>query len=272
MTPLCPVSADIPPETVATYYAPTQMELFDQLHLHLSTSMSVDKESLVLVSATGKLLRYEDYYPGRDFDGGEDTIPPRIMENMFDLVDFVPDGSSIITSDHNRGSLSMAYEFLLGELMVAPPDVDHDTLTEARTYLQELVTDIASPSNDSIPRLSLYLMYKNKYYQKKLEIEDQIDYQRRRLPGLRFSQWYERNGIILENEVKHAYYEWDVYGSKNDTEAWLDILNLQDHSKPLSEARSLLFATTRVSKYRDEKMYFPVEFFPSHWFYLLRNR
>ncbi len=257
---------------MAAYYAPIQMELFDQLRLHMSSSTSVLDDNLVLVTASGKILKYEDYYPGRNFDGGEDTIPPHVMESMFDLVDIIPDGSSVVADDHTRDSLSMTYKYLQEELMEAPPDGDHDSLTEARSHLQELVTDIAGKTNRTLPRLSLYLLYKNSYYQKKLDVENQIEYQQRRLPGLRFSQWYERNGAILENEVKHAYYEWDVYGSKNETEAWLEVLNLQDHSKPLNEARSLLFATTRTSRYKDEKLYFPIEFYPNYWFDILRNK
>ncbi len=266
--------SDISPESVAAYYAPLQMELFSQLYQHISSSTTKADESLALVAASGKILKHEDYYPGRYYDGGEDTIPPRIMENMFDLVDIIPNADSVVTAenDPSRASLSMTYEYLVRELKVAPPDVDHNTLTEARAHLQELVSDIAAENNTTLPRLSLYLLYKNKYYLKKLEIENQIDNQRRRLPGLRFSQWYERNGIILENEVVGAYSEWEVYGNKNDTETWLDILNLHDHSEPLNEARALLFATMKSSKYRDEKVYFPVEFYPNHWFDFLTNR
>ena len=270
---LCLSPVDISLDAVSAHYAPLHLQLFNQLHASILESGTNDDSHIVVLLGYGKTLKYGDYYPGRFYDGGEQSIPPNIMENMFDLVNIIPNAESLVMMLTDSHHLSETYEYLVNELKVSQPETPQDTLDSARDYLQAQVSDIGDIANEPMPRLSLYLMYKNRYYQKKLEVENQIEYQRNRLSLINtFSEWYDRNGQILEAEVDDAYIKWEMFGYKRDVEEWLDVLNLQDYSESLDEARALLFTTRMISKFKDEKVYYPVEFNPDQWFELLGNR
>ena len=265
---------DISTDVATMHYLPLHLELYKQLHESATEHMDLVANGLqhVVFLAAGKILRYEDYYPGRQFDGGEDTIPPRVMEDMFSLVDVIPNAESIVAKEDESRSLSETYEFLVNGLKVESAEIPEDILMEARNYLQENVIDIGDPDATSIPRLSLYLQYKNKYYTKRLEVDTRVDYQREKLIGSEFSKWHERYGHILQDQVKDDYIKWEMYGNKTEIEKRLSVLNLQDHSQTLEEARAILKATRKTSTLRDEQLYYPVQFDPHYWFSLLKNR
>ena len=256
------------------HYLPLHLELYKQLHESAIEHMDLVANGMqhVVFLTAGKILQYKDYYPGRQFDGGEDSIPPRVMEGMFSLVDVIPNAESIAAKEDEGHSLSEAYGYLVNDLKVDSIEIPPDILSEARNYLQEHVVDIGDPDAVPIPRLSLYLQYKNKYYTKRLEIDTRVDYQREKLTGSEFSKWHERNGYILQDQVKDDYIKWEMYGNKTEVEKRLSVLNLQDHSQTLEEARAILKAARKTSTLRDEQLYYPVQFDPPYWFDLLTNR
>lgn len=263
--------ADVSAVVVQDLLRPYQLELYHQLR-HVATKQnSLGKEHVTLFT-TGNILRFDDYNPGRDYDGGEDSIPSFIMENMFDLVDVIPNGENVITMPEDYQVLSETYDYLLHDMTVSPSETTSETLRNARTHLQQIVTDLGGLSERNLPRLSLYLLYKNHYYSKKLEVDNQIDYQKRKLAGTGFVKWYERNGYILQGQIVDAYTKWEIFGSKNEVEQWLSTLNLEDYSEPLDDAQAVLIASKKKSKFKDEKVYYPVEFIPGDWFHLLENR
>lgn len=230
--------------------------------------------------ASGRILEYRDYNPGRHFDGGVDTIPQDIMENVFKLTDIIPDGSSIVTDLNEAHSLSETYEYLVRQLRVLSLNIGSDEMQEARNYLQEKVEDLGNTDeNKTRPRLSLYIEYKNKYYEKKLNAEDQIESQKLLLSGYMFSEWYDRHSSLLNGQVEDAYVEWVMYGYKAEVEKWLKFLQLQDtgsfsidYSEALEEAKALLIATKERSKFREDSLFRPVKLLPDYWFQILNNR
>ena len=232
-------------------------------------ALASEEQHLALLG-TARLLGYDDYYPGRDFDGSEETIPPVILENMFSLVDVIPDASSLV-ADIEEEPLAEVYKSLVHGLQVKGDDTDPVQMQEAREYLQAVVDDAGGLNAVPLPRLSLYLQYKSRYYLKKLEVETLIEAQRKRLFGRQFSDWYDRQAQLLQSGIEDAMMKWNVFGDKDAVEKNISKLNLEDFSEPLDEARSLLLATRKRSKTREDAFYYPVEFVPSQWFELLQN-
>ena len=270
-------------EDVLTHHLqPLHRDLYEKLYSSVADEtegFASGKQHLALLTS-GRLLDYNEFNPGRDFDGGEDTVPQDVMERFFKLTDVIPDSGSVVTDLDESHSLSETYEYLVRQLRVSPVDVQPSDLQDARTYLQEKVEDLGNKGETSvsIPRLSLYLKYKNNYYRKKLDVENKIDSKRRILTGYHFSGWYDRYASVLNAEIDDAYMEWDLYGNKAEVTKWLKVLKLVDDSSPLDfaesleEAQALLIATKTRSKYREDSVYRPVQILPSHWFKVLKNR
>ena len=241
--------------------------------------LSSGEQHLALLTS-GRTLRYADYNPGRNFDGSVDTIPEDILENIFKLTDIIPNGDSIIADVSKSHRLSETYEMLVRQLKVLPMDVTPSEMQDARDYLQEKVEDLGSINeNETRPRLTLYMKYKNKYYETKLDVENQIDTQKSLLTGYLFSDWYDRHGAILKTRVEDAYIQWVMYGYKSEVEKWLKLLRLQesgaasiDYAESLEEVKALLIASKERSKFKEDSMYRPVKLLPDHWYKILENR
>ena len=195
---------------------------------------------------------------------------------MFNLVDVIPEATSIVTELEEAQLLSKTYEYLIDNLEIIPQDLEGMELQQARVYLQEKVEDLGQSLTEEatrlVPRLSLYLSYKNMYYLKKLEIESVMEEKKLMLPGTLYSNWYDQHFLSLQSQIDGAYLKWELYGDKIEVEKKLYKLDLRDRSEPLQEARALLIASKKRSKYREEKVYRPVQLFPGHWFDLLKNR
>lgn len=195
---------------------------------------------------------------------------PQTMENIFDMVDIIPNGGSIVFDPHEGQRLQETYTGLIEELQVIPSTLSLDEQRTIRQYLLEQVDD--SGSNKSLPRLSLYLLYKNSYYMTKIDVDNTIDFQRRKLLGWEFSEWYERNIHHLQMRVNDAYMKWEMFAAKTEVEEKLGKLNLEDHSLEIIDARALLLANKRKSRFKDEKEYFLIRLYPDTWYKTLRNR
>lgn len=269
-------------DVLTQHLRPLHRNLYEKLYSSVADEtedLASGKQHLALLTF-GKLLDYNELNPGRDFDGSEDTVPQNVMERFFKLTDIIPDCGSIVTDLDKSLSLSETYEYLVRQLRVSPVDVRPSDLQDARNYLQEKVEDLGNREENSrpIPRLSLYLKYKNNYYRKKLDVENKIDSKRRILTGYHFSEWYDRYASVLNAEVDDAYMEWNLYGNKAEVTKWLKVLKLLDDSSPLDftesleEAQALLIATKTRSRFREDSVYRPVQIVPSHWFKVLKNR
>ena len=216
------------------------------------------------------MLAYDDYDPGYLYDESEESVLPQSMENMFDLVDIIPDGGSIVFNPHRAPRLQTTYSQLLEMLQVAPSSLSPEQQISTRRYFQEGIRDPSS--GQTLPRLSLYLLYKNTYYRTKMEVDDLIESKRRRLLGWEFTQWYERNIHTLQMKINDAYMKWDMYADKTDVEEKLDTLNLEDHSQEISTAQALMLANQRMSRFKDEKQYYLVKLYPDTWYKELKNK
>ena len=261
-------------DSIAGYFRPQHMELYHQLHTNIAENIAplASGHQHLALSTVGQILHPDDYTPGRYFDGSVRTIRPRAMENMFNLVDIIPEATSIVSNFKHGRLLAKMYESLVEQLQVSYNDMDPMTLTEARNFLQEKVDDLGGELTGSIPRLMLYFHYKKQYHRVKLEVETAKDKQQKRLSSRSYITWLERNAFTLDGLVNDSYTKWEVFGNRTEVERRLTKLNLQDRSEPLENARALLEATKRRSRYHQEQSFYPVKFIPENWYKLLDNR
>ena len=259
-------------ETAKTEFVRQSSDLYQQFHQSVSEhfpGIESGDEHLTLFSS-GKVLPYREFDYGYRYDGSEETILPQTMENIFDLVNIIPDAGSIVFDLQEANRLHDTYSTLVDNLQVAPSTLSPDEQRKIRQYLLEVVPDPGS--DESLPRLSLYLLYKNSYYMTKIEIENTIDAQRQRLPGWEFNKWYERNIHTLQMKASSVYMQWEMYAGKTDMEEKLSQLNLEDHAEEISDALALLLTNERKSRFKDEKKYSLVRLYPDTWYKTLNNR
>ena len=247
-------------------------DIYQQLHKTISEHFPgvEDGNEYLMFFTTGKALSYDDFNPGYLYDGSEESVLPQTMENMFDLVDVIPDGGSIVFNPYRAPRLQNTYSELVDMLRVAPSSISPEEQQSTRRYFQDIIQDPGS--GEKLPRLSLYLLYKNTYYMTKFEVENLIDSHRKRLLGWEFTQWYERNIHQLQMKINDAYVKWEMYADKTEVEERLESLNLEDHSQEINSARALLLTSQRMSRFKDEKQYYLVKFYPDTWYKALKNR
>ena len=217
------------------------------------------------------MLTYNDFDPGYLYDESEESVLPQTMENMFDLVDIIPDGGSIVFNPHRSPRLQQTYSQLVDMLQVAPSSLSQTEQQQIRAYLQETVADMGSSSNVTMPRLSLYHLYKNTYYTTVFEVDSLIESQRQSLFDWEFTQWYEKNLNIFNNRKQEALTRWKIFANKEEVEEKLNSLKLTDHSQEIYDAQVLLVTNRRKSRFKDEKIYYLVKFHPDTWYMRLKN-
>ena len=250
-----------------------QSDLYNQLRQTLTEHFAGvrDGENWLTFLSSGQILKYKDFDPGYLYDESEESVLPQSMENMFDLVDIIPDGGSIVFNPHRAPRLQQTYSTLVEMLQVAPSTLSPTQQQDIRTYLQEIVTDMGSSSNSSLPRLSLYHLYKNSYYMTVFEVDNLIETQRQKLFDWEFTQWYEQNLNILNNRKQEALTRWKIFANKDEVEEKLELLKLTDHSQEIYDAQVLLVTNRRESRFHDEKIYYLVKFYPDTWYLRLKN-
>ena len=266
------LDSDIPIATATTEFVEKQSDVYHQLHKTVSEHFPgvQDGDQHLMFLTSGKILSYEDFDPGYKYDGSEESVLPQTMENIFDLVDIVPNGGSIAFNSYDAERLQETYSELIEMLQVAPSNL---TLShEIRQYLQETVEDLGSDPAESLPRLSLYLKYKNSYYMTVFEVEDLIESQRQSLHSWEFTQWYERNIERLNMKKYNEYMKWKMFADKEEVEEKLSLLKLEDHLQEVNNAHALLLASKRKSRFKDEKRYYLVKLYPDTWYKGLQNR
>ena len=255
-----------------TDFVRKQVDVYHHLHKAVSEHFPgvQDGDEHLAFFTSGKVLTYKDFNPGHLYDQSEESVLPQTMENIFDLVDIIPDGGSIVFNPHESQRLQETYSKLVEMLHVAPSTLSPDEQQTIRSYLQATVLDLGS--SKSLPRLSLYLLYKNTYYMTKIETENLVDSQRQHLLGWEFTRWYERNIHSLQMKINTAYMKWEMYADKTAVEEKLDKLNLEDHSQDINFARALLLTSQRMSRFKDEKKYYLIKLYPDTWYKGLKNR
>ena len=251
-----------------------QSDLYEQLHKTVSEHFPGVQEGTehLMFLTSGKVLSYEDFDPGYLYDESEESVLPQTMENMFDLVDIIPDGQSIVFNPRKAQRLQKTYSELLEMLHVSPSSLTETEQQEIRAYLLETVQDLGSSTNTLMPRLSLYLLYKNTYYMTVLEIDEMIDMQKQILFEWEFMQWYKRNMNILNSRKQEALTRWKMFADKEGVEERLSSLKLTDYSQDINAVRVLLLTDHRESRFKDEKSYYLITLIPDTWYKELQNK
>ena len=136
---------------------PLQEDLYWKLHHLISNTVSEVSTGYkhVVLMKTARSLFYQDFDPGKLYDGDEDTISSRTMEKMFDLVDIVPKSLPLL---QDVKPLSKTYHELVNKLVPIRPRVARSDIINVISYLKELVTDVDNTSSNKtqIMRLILY--------------------------------------------------------------------------------------------------------------------
>ena len=216
---------------------------------------------------TAKPLFSEDFDPGKLFDGSEKSMLPRTMENMFRLVDIIPNSLPMLQSTR---PLHETYQTMVNNLAPKIRPVSTHDAQKATLYLKELVYDLDQPPHAAaqIPRLSLYLQYKDRYSSKALDVKQEMEIQRGKLSHEEYSDWYASKGVLLESERDGLYMKWETLAEKSDVEKRLALLDLQDHVKPLNDLKAILEVSKKPSVLHDDGQYMPVQFVPTNWHHL----
>ena len=222
--------------------------------------------------SSGRVLSYEEFDPGYQYDDSEESILPQTMENMFDLVDVIPNGGSIVFNPNRAQRLQETYSELVNMLHVAPSSLKQTEQQEIRDYLLETVADIGSSTNDSMPRLSRYLLYKNAYYATVFEVDDLIESQQEKLFDWQFTQWLQRNLNVLVGRKQEALTKWKLFAEKDEVEEKLSLLELSDYSQDIYDAHVLIVINRRESRFKDENIFYLVKFYPDTWYKGLKNQ
>ena len=245
-----------------------QEELYKRIHFLISNSISgiSTGNKQVILMGTAKPLFFEDFDPGKLFDGSENSMLPRTMENMFSLVNIIP--SSLPLFQSTRPLYEM-YKALVYNLTLIKRNVALSDVQNAALYLKELVTDFEKVHIAAhIPRLSLYLQYKDRYSSKALDVKREMEVQRGKLSHEEYSDWYASKGVLLESERDGLYMKWETLGDKSGVEKRLALLDLQDHIKPLNDLKAILEASKKPSVLLEDSQYMPVQFEPRNWCHL----
>jgi len=239
-------------------------------------------QRFVLMSP-GKVLNFFDYYPGEQYERSvqdiststkEYVVPPKVMENWFDLADVVP-GVDPLTGGESGESLSQRYQTVLNQVEIKgfsrKTAEERKRYKNAVDYLNEVIPD---PENltQNVTRLALYNRYQDMYNQRRLQMEGMINEKRNSMPAIEYELWFQRQYPSLQSLVESAYTSWLVFGQKDIIELYKAYFDTGLSGQYLEVARSALRASGVSSLDRTCTIY-PVNFVPSDWYkYLLPSR
>ena len=240
-------------------------------------------EQRLVMLVPGKVLSYYDYFPGDAYEaylenpdyGYTDkqvTIPPRVMENMFSLADIIP-GRYPLRGAESGESMATIYEDTLNKMEVIgfneKTQAEKERYVTAIGYLAEEISDPLDVTQN-VTRFQLYRRSQELYNERRLEMENLIDEQRMKLPGIEFERWFQRNYPTLKSKVEGAYTEWLIFGQKEIVELYKSYLDVESPGVDLEKARMTLRAAGVSSLDRSRTMY-PVSFVPGNWYRYLTN-
>ena len=245
-----------------------------------ATGSEVISSRLVLL-LPGKVLNYYDYFPGDRYeasledphhDGRQVPIPPRVMENMFQLADVVP-GVYPLGGAETGESMSIIYENILNQLEVKgfnrKTQAEKERYVDAISYLAEEIADPLDVTLN-VTRFQLYRRSQDLYNEKRLDMENIISNKRFELSAIEYELWFQRNYPSLNSQVEGAYTEWLIFGQKEIVELYKSYLDVQSPGIDLEAARMALRASGLSALDRTRTVY-PVTFVPSNWYRYLTN-
>ncbi len=237
--------------------------------------------SRLVLLVPGKVLNYYDYFPGDRYeasledphhDGQQVPIPPKVMENMFQLADVIP-GIYPLRGAETGESMAIIYENILNALEVKgfneKTQAQKERYVKAISYLADEIPDPLDVTVN-VTRFGLYRRSQDLYNSRRLDMEDSIAERRGSLPGIEFEHWFQRNYPSLNSRVEGAYTEWLIFGQKEIVELYKSYLDVESPGIALEEARMALRASGLSSLDRTRTVY-PVTFAPSNWYRYLTN-
>ena len=242
-------------------------------------SDGISHNRFVLMSP-GKVLNYWDYFPGHEYEESlksrsnsapEAVVPPAVMEKWFDISDVMV-GADPFTGGITAKSMARAYETILSQIQLL--NLGKKTSDAEGKYnmaVQYLTSPIQDPDTLTMntTRLSLYDRYQDEYAAKKLDMEEEIDKQRRSRGAIDYQLWFQRNYPSLNMRVEGAYIKWLTFGQKDVVELYKTYLDSGSSGVEVQEARMSLRASGVSSLDRTRTVY-PVSFEPGNWYkYLL---
>ncbi len=193
------------------------------------------------------------------------------MEKWFDLSDAIPSPNYLVGQDTGK-SLANVYKSILHEIKIT--GLEERTQYERHYYNQGvefLTKQIVDPEDLSknTTRLAVYERYRDQYNNRKLDMEDQIEYKRLNLGSLDYELWFQRHYPSLRSRVESAYTKWMVFGQKEIVELNIAYMDTGSSGQLIEEARAAMRAAGVESLDRTRTVY-PVSFEPSDWYkYLL---
>ena len=66
--------------------------------------------------------------------------------------------------------------------------------------------------------------------------------------------------------------KWKMFADKEQVEEKLSLLQLTDYSQDIYDAKVMLVTNQRESRFKDEKLYYLVKYYPSTWYKGLKNQ
>ena len=225
----------------------------------------------------GLVLNPYDYDPGELYiaaqanpnDGQpEVNIPPYIMENMFQLVDPLPN-TNPLKGGVSGGSLADTYRDIIYNMDVKKfDDVAESVLQKYQTAMEILQgsrRDPESATPHNVTLLDLYTRYKGRYYQKKQEVEEIIEQKKKSLPSIEYEKWFTRNYRNLQAQEESEYTRWILYGEKEVVDTYKIHLDVAPEGAELETAREVLRSSGISALDRSGTIY-PVSYTPSNWY------
>lgn len=254
--------------------------------LYPKSPLSINKPTstrFVLLSP-GKILSYQDYHPGEDYlrrlsqsrgnsSYPEPVIPPSVMEKWFDVADVMV-GADPFTGGITAKSLARSYETIVTQMKLKGLDKKSaETRAKYNKAINFLTTPIPDPDNLTMTatRLTLYSRYQDEYAQKKLEMEEAINSERRNRGSLDYELWFQRVYPSLNAKVKGAYTKWLTFGQKELVELYNAYLDTESAGVEIEEARMSLLESGVKSLDRTRTVY-PVSFEPGNWYECLKTK
>ena len=215
-------------------------------------------------------------------------IPPRIMQNMFDLSNVVPNMSHWIGNPEDGSVVfSSAYTNIINKLLDHNRKQGLEALHNVRSYLAESVLDpepqlsqqykLYSHVGPNATRLTLYHRYKAIYYRMQMQIEDNINSRKKWMTNTNFKFWYKKYKKDFSAMKEKQLQKWYKLGYKADVENWMQ------NTLPFQQVHNIELAKKLLDAYRQpswDQFYDPtwektksfiykVNFIPSNWYKLL---
>ena len=260
-----------------------------------SSDFSLEKpmERRLVLLLPGKILSYDDYFPGnpyvkslknQDPNARFVDIPPRIMENMFRLSDVIP-GIDPFDGFESGDSLSALYREIVGSIDIKGfQALSEDKKKRFKESVDYLITKVKDPEPTlnctsgmpirpeckEITRLSLYRRYQERYNKEKEILETEVEDRRQNLTSLQYQLWFSRTYPSLQARVDGALLDWLVFGDKDNVELFRSRLDTSSPGTVLLEAKSSLRSSEFTSLDRSQKIY-PVTFVPGDWYKYIKN-